>query len=352
MISMDQAASRIAARRETCALGDHVWPTRARRLSATCFKLLYRWTHSGAYRHNERLWHDVGITRDADGCLAGISIAGREIEVENARGLSIARSAACHLIATGPSVNDIDYDALDLDHVMGVNGAIALQDRHEIPFEFYCIVDAGFVRNRPEMVARVVQEDLTLFTTPLVLWYIAQCFPLAQIRCRIFLIEDVQYPARKRSLRPRDLLGMQESADAVLFDDAAPLGFSMNLKRGVFDGRTVAYTALQALVWVGFGTVFLHGVDLHDAAHTPRFYETADTMQPSSLDTQFDEVIEPSFRGASTLLGTLGVDVKNLSPNSALSAGIFEKVDWRSLSRPHLAMASCVAPDRRVPGPS
>lgn len=350
MISMDQATSAATARRDACGVGDYIWPTRARRLSATFFKLLYRWTHSDAYRHNERLWHDVGITRDAEGCLAGISIGGHEIEVENARGLSIARTASCHLIATGPSVNDIDYDALDLDHVMGVNGAIALRDRHDIPFEFYCIVDSGFVRNRPDMVARVVREDLTLFTTPLVLWYIAQCLPLAQIRCRIFLIEDVQYPARKRSLRPRDLLDMQANSDAVLFDEAAPLGFSTNLKRGVFDGRTVAYTALQALVWLGFREVFLHGVDLGDAAHTPRFYETVDTMQPSSLDAQFDAVIEPSFRGASTLLGSLGVDVKNLSPQSALSTGIFEKVDWRTLRRTPAMRTSCAAQRRCAAG--
>jgi hypothetical protein len=222
---------------------------------------------------------------------------------------------------------------------MGVNGTISLRDRHDVSFEFYCIVDAGFVRKRPDLVARVIQEDLLLFTTPLVLCYIAQCFPLDQMRCRIFLIEDVLYPACKRSLRHRDLLAVQANSDAVLFDEAAPLGFSMNLKRGVIDGRTVAYTALQALVWLGFDQVFLHGLDLLDATHTPRFYETADSMQASSLDAQFDAFIEPSFRGASTLLRSLGVKVKNLSPNSALDAAIFEKIDWRTLTRGHTAMA-------------
>jgi Kdo-III transferase WaaZ len=331
MISKEQVASGVSVRSGARAANKHARLTPARRLSNTFFKLLYRWTHSNAYRHNERLWRDVAITRDASGYLAGISIGGREIPVENARNRTVAQSAACHLIATGPSVNEIDYDALDLHHVMGVNGAIALQDRHTIPFEFYCIVDAGFVRNRPDLVARVIQEDLTLFTTPLVLWYIAQYLPLDPIRCRIFLIEDIQSPVRRRSLRTRDLLDVQANADAVLFDEATPLGFSMNLRRGVFDGRTVAYTALQALVWLGFDKVLLHGLDLVDATHTPRFYETAESMLPSSLDAQFGAFIEPSFRGASALLGKLGVNVKNLSPQSALGAAIFEKIDWRSL---------------------
>ena len=339
MISMDQAASTASRRCGASAAPEYAWPTPARRLSSTFFKLLYRWTHSAAYRHNERLWRDVAVTRDASGYLDGISIGGREIHVENAGNLSVARPSVCHLIATGPSVNDIGYDSLDLRHVMGVNGAIALQERHDIPFEFYCIVDAGFVRKRPDMVARVIQQDLTLFTTPLVLWYIAQCLPIESIRCRLFLIEDMLYPARQRSLGASDLSGVQSNSDAVLFDETIPLGFSMNLRRGVIDGRTVAYAALQVLVWLGFDTVLLHGLDLHDATHTPRFYETAGNMQPSSLDTQFDTFIEPSFRGASILLDRLGVDVKNLSPNSALDTEIFEKVDWRTLPRVRNAMA-------------
>jgi Kdo-III transferase WaaZ len=339
MISMDQASSTASARCDAPVAIEYVWPTPARRLSGTFFKLLYRWTHSAAYRHNERLWRDVAVTRDASGCLTGISIGGREIHVENASHLNVARPCACHLIATGPSINDIGYDSLDLRYVMGVNGAIALQERHDLLFEFYCIVDAGFVRKRPDLVARVIQEDLTLFTTPLVLWYIAQCLPLERIRCRIFLIEDMLHPVFKRSLRASDLFDVQSDSDAVLFDDATPLGFSMNLRRGVIDGRTVAYSALQALVWLGFDTVFLHGLDLRDAAHTPRFYETADNMQPSSLDTQFDSFIEPSFRSASMLLGGLGVNVKNLSPNSALDTGVFEKVDWRTLPRMRKAVA-------------
>lgn len=331
MIPMDRAVLRTATRRDARVGNEYAWPTAAKRLSSTFFKLFYRWTHGNAFRHNERLWRDVAVTRDSNGYLAGISIDGGKINVENARDLTVSRPAACHLIATGPSVSDIDYDALDLRHVMGVNGAISLRERCHVSFEFYCIVDAGFVRKRPDLVARVIQEDLTLFTTPLVLWYMKQCLSFEQLRCRIFLIEDVLYPVGRRSLCTRDLSSVQVRSDAVLFGEG-PLGFSLNVRRGVIDGRTVAYTALQVLVWLGFDRVFLHGLDLRDAAHTPRFYEKAESMQPSSLDAHFDAFIEPSFRGAAALLGNLGVDVKNLSPNSALGPGIFEQADWRTLA--------------------
>ncbi len=104
-------------------------------------------------------------------------IGRHRLPVENTAALPARRRGACHLIAAGPSINDIDYGALDLDHAMGVNGAIALQDRHDVRFAYYCIVDAGFARNRPDLVVRIVQQRLILFTTPLVMWYIAQYFP-------------------------------------------------------------------------------------------------------------------------------------------------------------------------------
>ncbi|TKC88820.1 hypothetical protein FAZ69_13850 [Trinickia terrae] len=215
---------------------------------------------------------------------------------------------------------------------MGVNGAIALQDTHQVQFDYYCIVDAGFVRNRPDLVARVVQQKLTLFATPLVMWYIAQYFPLSQLRCRIFLVEDIQYPAGKRALAAEELSSVHPESDLVLFDNARSLGFSLNIRRGTVDGRTVAYTALQILAWLGFNDINLHGLDFVNASRTPRFYETLENMQPSALDANFRAVIEPSFRHAAALLKARGVRVANLSADSALGADIFEKSDWHSLA--------------------
>jgi hypothetical protein len=312
---------------------EYAWPAPTKRLSSTFFRLLYRWTHSRAFRHNERLWHDVSIGRDARGFLKRMSIANYELRVENSRNLLGIRNGSCHLIGTGPSVTEIDYDALDLAHVMGVNGAIALQDTRRVRFDSYCIVDTGFVRNRPDLVVRVIQQKLTLFTTPIILWYIAQYFPLSQMRCRVFLIEDIQYPAGKRALRGDELLDAHPASELVVFDPLHSLGFSLNIRRGTVDGRTVAYTGLQVLASLGFDTIYLHGLDFANASGKPRFYETAENMQPSALEANFAAFIEPSFRHAAALLKKNGIRVVNLSPHSALGADIFEKADWRSLVR-------------------
>lgn len=326
MFSEPKVAWPDSARREAHA---HAcgWSSPLRRGSNTFFKLLYRWTHTRAFRHNERLSHGVSIARDEQGRLAGMRIRRQGFAFANAP-LPAVDAAACHLIATGPSVKEIDYEALPVAHVMGVNGAIALQQKHALQFDYYCVVDAGFVRRRPDLIERIVGQTLILFTTPLVLWYIAQCVPLERIRCSVFLIEDVLYPAGQRALTAQEL-GSKTSF--ALFDAPEVLGFSFDIRRGVFDGRTVAYTGLQVLASLGFREIFMHGVDLVDAAHTPRFYESRADMQPSSLDDHFSAFVEPSFRHAAALLRSRSVQVMNLSMGSALGEDIFPKVRWQTL---------------------
>ena len=311
------------------------WSTPAQRAGNTLFKLFYRWTHSRAFRHNERLAHGVELARDEHGRLARMSIRRRALACVNAVPFGAADPEGCHLIATGPSVNEIDYRILPMRRVMGVNGAIALQDRQGVRFDYYSIVDSGFVRQRPDLVARVIGEPLTLFATPLVLWYIAQQFEIGHMRCRVFLLDDLLFPAGRRALTLDALRAAHDhNRDSIaLFDTPEAAGFSLDIRHGVFDGRTVAYTALQVLVSLGFERLFLHGLDLADAARTPRFYESPGEMQPSHLDSHFHAFIEPSFRHAAALLRSRGVQVTNLSMKSALGEDVFPKMRWQTLAR-------------------
>jgi hypothetical protein len=308
-----------------------------RRAGNTFFKLLYRYTHTRAWRHNERLAHHVTLERDEAGQLAGMRIRGRHIacvnEAMTKRPETSDEMRECHLIATGPSVNAIDYRAMPMQHVLGVNGAIALAAKQGVRFDYYCIVDTGFVRNRPDLVERVIAEPLTLFATPLVLWHIVERFGIERLRCRVFILDDMLQPAGRRAPRPSELRALYGTRALAIFDAPQPLGFSLDLRRGVFDGRTVAYTGLQVLAALGFRRLYLHGVDLASTKRTPRFYESAADMQPSYLDENFADFIEPSFRHASALLARRGVDVRNLSLESALGEDIFPKLRWQSLVR-------------------
>ncbi|MGI4856233.1 MAG: hypothetical protein ACRYHA_04770 [Janthinobacterium lividum] len=296
-------------------------------------KQVFRATHPRAQRHNERLWPHVAIERDAAGRITRFALGRREIPLANAdvaREREAGRAAgAAHLIACGPSIRSIDYATLSLSHVLGVNGAVALATRQPLRFDYYCITDTRFVRGKPDMIAEIIGRELLLFTTPLCLWHILQHFDADAIRCRIFLFERVGLPA----LQPSVSLVTWANArrGLTVFDAARGLGFSEAIRDGVFPGGTVAYEGLQILNWLGFAHIFLHGVDLGNAASEPRFYETPGATMPTTLHLQLADEIEPSFRHAAGILREHAVTVRNLSPVSALGEDIFPKTDWRAL---------------------
>jgi len=318
-----------------------------RRGYSTLLRQVFRATHSHTLRDSERLWPHAKIERDEKGRITAFRIGRRTFPIANASierhmarsalraiggGESTAHADTAHLIATGPSIASIDYASLKLSNVLGVNGAIALSISQGVSFDFYCVTDKGFIKHRPQLVAHIIASDLLFFTTPICLWTILQTFPESAIACRFFLIERVG----QQALCPtRPVAEVAAASDGALrpFDGNEELGFSDDIRQGVFPGGTVAFEAMQVLAWLGFTSVFLHGIDLANAASTPRFYETAADTLPTMLHRQLTREIEPSFREAAPILRHHGIDVTNLSPVSALGDDIFPKRDWRDALR-------------------
>lgn len=300
------------------------------------FRYFYRYTRPAAYRHNETLWPLVKIRRDGNARLVGCDLVG----VKGPATLpmdDVPRNIEgdAHLILSGPSIAQIDYAQCHLRAVMGVNGSIALRRQHpSLRFDYYAMLDAGFVKRRRDLVAEVLSQDLLLFVTAEVYRWIAFLFAADDIRCRMVLFEEVH----QRALQPRpspEALEAQLAGDPelVLFDAHHPQhahGFSLNPARGLFGGGTVAYTGLQLLAWMGARTLYVHGLDL-TASAGPRFYENAGAQLATALDRQFAGHIEPAFRQASQLLSARGVKVYNLSPDSRLGDDVFEKRHWSCL---------------------
>ena len=300
------------------------------------FRYLYRYTRDGAYRHNETLWPLVKIRRDASDRLTACDLVG----VRGPATLPMADvprdlSGDAHLILSGPSVAEIDYAQCRLAAVMGVNGSIALRrSQPSLRFDYYAMLDAGFVKRRRDLVAEVLSQDLLLFVTPEVYRWIAFLFDAEAVKCRIAVFEEVHQRALQARARPEELdAQLAHDPELVLFDAHHPQhahGFSLNPARGMFGGGTVAYTGLQLLAWMGARTLYLHGLDL-TATQGPRFYESPDAQLPTALDRQFAGHIEPAFRQASQLLRERGVKVYNLSLHSRLGEDVFEKRHWSCL---------------------
>jgi KDO transferase-3 len=300
------------------------------------FRYFYRYTRGGAYRHNETLWPLVKVRREGSEQLVACDLVGVRGPATLPMGqVPRAIHGDAHLILSGPSVAQIDYAQCGLRSVMGVNGSIALRRLHPaLRFDYYAMLDAGFVKRRRDLVAEVLSQDLLLFVTPEVYRWIAFLFDAGAIRCRIALFEEVHQRALQPRAQPDELEAqLARDPELVLFDAHNPEhahGFSLNPARGLFGGGTVAYTALQLLAWMGARTVYLHGLDL-TAAAGPRFYEQPGAQLATALDRQFTGHIEPAFRAASRLLAARGVKVYNLSPGSRLGDDVFEKRHWSCL---------------------
>jgi KDO transferase-3 len=218
--------------------------------------------------------------------------------------------------------------------VMGVNGSIALRQEFDIRFRYYVIIDASFVRNRLELVREIVAQDLVLFTRAEALKEINLCFEREEVKCRIVLFDQVDTPACAPKPSPQELLVKVKQTPAwTIFDANRHLGFSTDLSKSTFAAKTVAYDALQILVWLGFVEIYIHGLDLSDVNTSPRFYEDKEDKLSSNIDVNFANFIEPSFRGASHVLRKRGVHVYNLSPQSALEEDVFPKMHWRALEK-------------------
>ncbi|SAI73202.1 lipopolysaccharide core biosynthesis protein [Bordetella ansorpii] len=298
----------------------------------------YRYTHPRAMRHNQAFWPLVAVRRDENARLIECRIRGASYSPALTDLDEVPRhpGQSCHLILSGPSVAQIDYSLLDLGNVMGVNGSIALQARFpELKFNYYAMLDTGFMSRRRHMVEQILSQDLLLFTTPEAVKWIALNVPARRIACRLAVFEEVH----QRTMQPRPTPGqlteqLRGDPDLILFDAYRPVhahGFSLDVRRGLFGAGTVAYSALQFLVWLGFGRIYIHGLDMKNAASQPRFYETEKDRLGTALDRQFAGHIEPAFRDASVLLRQRGVQVYNLSMDSALGDDVFPKIDWRTL---------------------
>ncbi|WP_283147479.1 hypothetical protein [Silvimonas soli] len=306
----------------------------------------YRYSHGADMRHNAPIWPYVKLQRDARGRLTGCTVRGAtQPALVNLDTLPRDASGPCHLILSGPSVAGIDYNQLSLPHAMGVNGSIALRERYpQLRFDYYAMLDAGFVRKRQHLVRQILGEDLLLFVTPEVLRWIVHLFEPAQIVCRIAVFEEVHQRVGLRKPTPEQLEAeFKDDTELVLFDawnEVHAHGFSFDITRGLFGGGTVAYSALQFLVWLGYREIYIHGLDLSEANTTPRFYETAGKQLGSALSRQFVGHIQPAFSDAAALLKARNVQVYNLSLDSALSEDIFPKLDWHTLIPSSLAPRS------------
>lgn len=294
-------------------------------------KLLHRVFFGKTRRHSIDLWPYLKLQYDEFGVIQHLKINNRMVPLTLLPqvGRASTPDSVLHLIATGPSISDIDYSRISGGLFMGVNGAIELAHRFALHFDYYVITDYTFVTDRAEIVAHVLSDEQTvLFTTPKCLLYIYKLLGLDAVRCRVCAIELI---GQKYNQPDCETLAAARNDSDMLVSSNLAIGFSLHVGKGVYEGGTVAYVGLQIAAHLGYQKIYLHGIDLGNADRCPRFYETRDDKAKTQLVRELDSMILPSFRLAAPLLRARGISVYNLSRYSSLAETIFKKIDVRSL---------------------
>ena len=287
-------------------------------------KFIYKMCLPKEYKHNRRYWPYFSVQRNTQGDLEKVFFR-KKLIADNTNQVTTSKRK-CVLVATGPSVKNIDHKFFNNPEYdfIGVNGAISLDYIH---FKYYVIIDHNFTGNRFDLVMKVLQSDCTLFTTPRCLDVILRRIHPNTIKCSIRVIETISQD------KTIDLfMGKQTPVDLSqsYFHLYGQFGFSTNIFNAVFDYFTVAYVALQVAYSIGFKEIFIAGLDMNNFAQ-PRFYEDKENKQPTMLDQYLDLTL-PAFDAASEFFKENHIDVYNLSPNSAVES--FKKINTNSLIKP------------------
>lgn len=230
------------------------------------------------------------------------------------------------IIASGPSIKEIDIKPLQDHYTFGVNGSLLKFLQCGISPSFYVISDEDFIYNRFEIVSDILrQENCHCFFTPQALSAICEINAnLLKGQHKITLFDNHFKKFGQAALEFEEIVDLAKQDPSIITKNGR-IGFSLNPDIGLFTAHTVPYFALQIAYGLGFRTINLMGMDLGSPTGETRFYERGKRAMPSHLDRDYENTILPSFTLLSELCKTKTLRVYNLSPISRLPEQLIER---------------------------
>ena len=305
-----------------------------------CRKWLYRKTLPDKLSHLKKLHPDFKINR-----LGGLEDSYYEIFWKKKRigitnplsNLSKPQSDRCFIIATGPSLNEVDFCKLSSETLFGVKGAVAKCDKN-IFMQYHIVSDASFVPQRLPFIEKMIHSGADCLFSFVALNHICECNPELLNADNVFLLPEINhhYDSPKKNAEEFDQWA-ESQPELVLHDTVkhskGRVGFSKNINLGVFTAQTVVFEAVQIVVYLGFKKINILGMDLTFSQNASRFYEHKNDVVKSRINKDFEPYIVPSFEVARNVAKQEGFEIFNLSANSRLSESIIKKISLEEALR-------------------
>jgi len=246
-------------------------------------------------------------------------------------------SERCFIVATGPSLNEVDFQHLSSETLFGLKGAVAKCDNN-ISMQYHIVSDASFIPQRFSLVEKMINSKADCLFSFVALNHICECNPDLLKANNLFLLPEINY---NYDFPKKNALAFDQWAeskpDLVLHDTVklskGRVGFSKNITLGVFTAQTVVFEAIQTAAYLGFKKINILGMDLNFSPDIPRFYEQKKDIAKSRINQDFEPYILPSFEVAKNVAEQDGFEIFNLSPNSRLPESIIKKISLEQALR-------------------
>ncbi len=232
-----------------------------------------------------------------------------------------------YIIASGPSLNEIDLNLLRRKVTISVNGSIAQFRKYGFSPSYSVIVDRDFFRNRLENVVEVLRSSTTCFFSSVGLSTLIERVPQEIVNADIRLLERIYQHYLLPSPTGEERMEWMLGQDWIFSDQSggSRIGWSEDIEQGVFGGGTVVYAALQLASYMGFNPVYLVGVDMNTCGKQLRAYEEKDGKRPSGLDRDYEHLILPNFKLLRKYCIKSGLVVFNVSRTSRLPEDVLPR---------------------------
>ncbi|MDD2934517.1 MAG: hypothetical protein PHO76_11600 [Methylotenera sp.] len=289
----------------------------------------------GKFKHQYSCHKDFGMVRHADACTI-LWKKQAVAEIALAHTLSNKFSGVCFTIATGPSLADVDLKRAASFETISLNCAIKKFTEAKLKPTHCIIVDHRVFENQWSCVKDSILSGANCFFSYVGLSRICEREPELLKFNNIYLIESI---SRKFGIPRASQIECQSSFfnDPEIFvDDKLPelcrsVGFSSNLKKGLFSGKTVATWAVQLGVALGYRQNFILGMDLGGTGKSHFYTETSN--KPPDFMRDYEPYIRICFEQAKRASVATGFDVYNLSKDSTLPHEIIPKISFEEALR-------------------
>jgi hypothetical protein len=219
---------------------------------------------------------------------------------------------AIYIVGSGPSINDCDMARVEPGTALLLNGAINLMGR-EIPRPLaIAIEDERFVWRHFSMIRDRVGAGTICLLSVAVIRAICEHDPAWISDKEVVLIDNIARPYGARHRKMGDLAVL----DFVRVDRDGRYGLSLDPDKGVFQGGSVAVSAMQFAMACRPKRIGLFGIDISNA-NAPRFYEKEGAAAFSGVAGAQTRIVG-HFDLARTLCLQQGISLECYSKASAL----------------------------------